>query len=122
MSDQPQPDQPQPDKKLSEIGHLFLSSIRSRASNGNPPPQRTPPGVRRDVEIDLTPEEFAQVFGEDDLPEQPIETERGVSEVTAVIASHLNGKQLDRVREYARHLTADGSRIGLIEVDASEFR
>ena len=120
MSDQT----PNQDKKLSEIGHLFLSSIRSKASNGSPPPRRTPPGQRRDVEIDLTPEEFAQVFGQDDAADQQqqVESGRGVPEVTAVIASHLNGKQLDRVREYARHLTANGSRIGLIEIDASEFR
>ena len=116
-------EQPQ-DKKLSEIGHLFLSSIRSKASNGSPAPQRIPPGAPRpEPEMDLTPEEFAGVFNRDEQIEPIAESRTGpVPEITAVIASHLNGRQLDRVREYARHLTIDGSRIGLIELDASEFR
>ena len=42
--------------------------------------------------------------------------------VTAVIAGHLTGTQLDRARQYARHLAARDGRIGLIELDASEFR
>src|SRR5438552_3677436 len=108
------PDQPQ-DKKLSEIGHLFLSSIRERAGNGSTPPKRTPPPKRQELSVDLTPEEFAQVFADEQPAAAPVN-------VTAVIAPHLNGKQLDRVREYARHLAAGRSRIGLIEVDACEFR
>ena len=39
-----------------------------------------------------------------------------------MIASHLNGKQFDRVKEYARHLAGQFGRIGLIELDGSEFR
>ena len=52
----------QPNKKsLSEISHLFLSSIRDRQlPDGSPRPQRTPPS---DATIDLTPEEFARVYG-----------------------------------------------------------
>jgi hypothetical protein len=46
---------------LSEISHLFLSYIRDAASNGMPRPQRTPP--KANVSMDLTPEEYAQVFG-----------------------------------------------------------
>lgn len=105
-------DQPNSDKKLSEIGHLFLSNIRAKAGNGAPSPRRIPPKQRREVGPDLTPEEMSKVF----------EYEETSPAITAVIASHLNGKQLERVCEYARHLTADGSRIGLIVADASEFR
>src|SRR5947199_10276435 len=100
MSDQPQ------DKKLSEIGHLFLSSMRDRAGNGAPRPKRIPPPKPEVLSIDLTPEEYAQVFG-DEEPAAPAPTPPAPAlNVTAVIAPHLNGKQLDRVREYARHLAA----------------
>jgi hypothetical protein len=70
--------------------------------------------------IDLTPEEFAEVFGKIDLDDdkpakKPI--------VSAVLASHLAGGQADRVKAYARHYAiSTGHRVGLIEVDASEFR
>src|SRR5436305_1521998 len=60
-------------RPLSEIGHLFLSSVRDKQTGGAPRPQRKPPGTfaqnpaddasknrpRTDVSIDLTPEEFA---------------------------------------------------------------
>lgn len=104
-------------RSLSEISHLFLSSIRDRQTEGSPRPQRTPP-QKPDVSIDLTPEEFAQVYG-GDTPAQPA---RRAVPVTAVLAAHLNGKQFDRVKEYARHLAVQGGRVGLIEVDGSEFR
>ena len=32
-----------PKKTLSEISHLFLSSIRDKQTNGSPRPTRTPP-------------------------------------------------------------------------------
>src|SRR5688572_33249783 len=32
-----------PKKTLSEISHLFLSSIRDKQTNGSPMPKRTPP-------------------------------------------------------------------------------
>ncbi len=120
----------QPKKKsLSEISHLFLSSVRDNATGGVRP-KRLPPGAPREaaapqmprpnVSVDLTPEEFAQVFGG---TQQSEDRERPpVGPVSAVIGSHLNGTQFERVKQYARHLAADGKRIGLIEVDASEFR
>jgi hypothetical protein len=126
----------QPQKRsLSEISHLFLSSVRDRHTNGAPRPQRIPPGQPRpvqrpatplpsdggDLSIDLTPEEFAQVFGEPtaDVESAPV---RRTPQVTALLSGHLNGRQFDRVKEYARHLASRHGRIGLIELDASEFR
>lgn len=129
----------QPKKKpLSEIGHLFLSSVRDL--NGAPRPQRIPPGGlpapaaqhRSDLSIDLTPEEFAQVYGNGaehaaaaaaDSVGAPAPQAARIPAVTAIIGEHLNGKQLVRVKEYARHLAEMGhQRIGLIELDSSEFR
>ena len=120
-------------RSLSEISHLFLSNVRELPRPGAARPQRIPPGGKRiespapvaepkpaHSSVDLTPEEFAQVFGQIDLDDdkpskQPI--------VTAVLASHLSGGQADRVKQYARHYAAsNGHRVGLIEVDASEFR
>jgi len=118
-------------RPLSEISHLFLSNVRDLPKPGAPRPVRIPPGGQRiesapkpvapQHSVDLTPEEFAEVFGrieldDDDAPvKQPI--------VTAVLASHLSGNPAERVKEYARHFAAShGHRVGLIEVDASEFR
>jgi hypothetical protein len=121
----------QPKKKpLSEIGHLFLSSVRDL--NGAPRPQRIPPGGvapqqphRSDISIDLTPEEFAQVYGtgaeaDADNAAAPAVQAARIPAVTAIIGEHLNGKQLVRVKEYARHLSEmNNQRVGLIELDAS---
>jgi hypothetical protein len=131
MSDQPSNQDEQnndrakdPNRPLSEISHLFLSSIRDRQTNGAARPVRKPPGSTQakpaapNHSIDLTPEEFAQVYGGAAASER----EENLPAVTAVIAAHLNGRQIDRVREYAAHLSATHGRIGLIELDASEFR
>jgi hypothetical protein len=69
--------------------------------------------------MDLTPEEFAQVFGH---PAGGGAAEAGRAPVQALIGSHLGGRQSDRVTAYARHLAADRRRIGLIEIDIDEFR
>src|SRR4051812_26856513 len=123
------PDEAPKKRPLSEISHLFLSSVRDGAFPGLPKPKRTPPKTESEevippsshdgeLDIDLTPEEFAQVFSEtnpaDAKPKQP--------PITAVVSAHLNGKQVDRVREYARHLAGQHGRIGLMEIDHSEFR
>ena len=120
-------------ENLREISHLFLSSVRDLASNGAPRPQRTPPPRPQapSHSLDMTPEEFAQMFGGIDGHDETAETanqspERGlapVPHVHAIIGAHLNGKQFDRAKEYARHLASTaGLRVGLIEIDASEFR
>ena len=117
-------------KSLSEISHLFLSSVRDNATGGTRP-KRLPPGSERmdrpasppqipNHSIDLTPEEYARVYGN---VESSADAERPpVGPVSAVICSQFNGHQFDRVKEYARHLAAGGERIGLIEVDAAECR
>ena len=115
MSDESQ----KPKKRsLSEISHLFLSSVRDRQTNGAPRPQRMAPR-RSDLTIDLTPEEFASVYGGSEAAPEP---QRRVVPVAAVIGAHLNGKQFDRVKQYARHRAGAAGRVGLIEMDASELR
>lgn len=104
-------------RSLSEISHLFLSSVRDRQMEGAPPPRRKPP-KRTDETIDLTPEEFAEVYGGQRSPEP----KRKSVPIAAVIGAHLNGKQFDRVKEYSRHRAASAGRVGLIELDASELR
>jgi hypothetical protein len=125
MSDQ----SPKSNRPLSEISHLFLSSIRDAASNGMPRPQRTPPQSshpRPNVSMDLTPEEYAQVFGAEaqteGTPAQHLDESERIAPITAIIGAHLSGSQFDRVKDYARHLAGPRKRIGLIEADASEFR
>lgn len=115
-----------PRKPLSEISHLFLSSIRDRQNNGQAPrPKRVPPaGQRRDESVDMTPEEFAEmVASQQSQPEPASESSpRRRVPIAAVVAPHLNGQQIDRVRHYAASLAGQGQRVGLIIVDASEFR
>lgn len=113
-----------PNRSLSDISHLFLSSVRDRQTNGAPRPHRTPPGShsgssKPDVSIDLTPEELARVMGGAAI--EPVD-EMPTTPITALIGGHLNGKQFDRAKEYACHLAVAGRRVALIEVDASEFR
>ena len=150
MSDQ----QPKPEKALSEISHLFLSSVRDRQTNGGAArPKRTPPSQQAQQPaqqqpahqqpsdpapssgngahcVELTPEELAHVFDDIDAHHAPSAAAAAGSHpdaermppVSAVIAQHLNGHQHDRAREYAAHLCKSGERVGLIEVDACEFR
>ena len=51
-----------PKRPLSEIGHLFLSSVRQRQTNGAQRPQRTPPPSQstRHVSIDMTADEWKE--------------------------------------------------------------
>jgi hypothetical protein len=123
------PDETPKKRPLSEISHLFLSSVRDGSFPGLPKPKRKPPKTESEevippsshdgeLDIDLTPEEFAHVFSETD----PADAKPKQPPITAVVSAHLNGKQVDRVREYARHLAGQHGRIGLMEIDHSEFR
>src|SRR4051812_25199834 len=127
-------DQPKQPRSISEISHLFLSSVRDKQTEGMVRPVRIPPKGSGQAEaptpkplpvpsIDLTPEEYAQVFaGPDAEASESESSEVRIPPVTAVIAQHLNGRAVERVRDYARHLAANGERVGLLEVDASEVR
>lgn len=144
---------PQRSSSVSEISHLFLSSVRDQAASG-PRPHRRPPGKhveRPSASIDLSPEEFSHVFTHEDAlrldaildgddEEMPATEVGGEAShapavesvgqhekptrgpIAVVLASHFGSRQLERVRHYARHLAAGNKRVGLIEVDTSEFR
>ena len=86
MSDQP----PQKKRSLTEISHLFLSSIRDRQNDGSQRPQRTPPPS--DQSIDLTPEEFASVYGGGDQP--PATPERKPVPIHASVLGSMVGRNL----------------------------
>jgi hypothetical protein len=127
------PDQPKQPQSISEISHLFLSTVREKQTGSAPRPVRVPPPSQNIghskmedspmSSIDLTPEEYAQVSGQAELGErEPGEGAAPIPPVTAVIAQHLNGRAPERVRDYARHLAANGERIGLLEVEAGEIR
>jgi hypothetical protein len=118
-------DQPKNPRSLSDISHLFLSSVRERQTGTSARPQRTPPPKHTDArpshdsrETDLTPQEFQHVLKE---PAEAPSENAVVPPVRAVIASHLGSRQLDAVRSYARSLASSGRRIGLIWIDVSEF-
>jgi len=106
-----------PAKPLSEIGHLFLSSVRDKQTSGMQRPVRTPPGAVPPVQasVDLTPEEYAGVFG------APEASARALP-VSVILAGHLGGTASDRTREYARHVAHDIGRVGLMELDGADFR
>src|SRR5258708_5934963 len=122
--------QPTPSRNLSEIGHLFLSSVRERQTAGAALPRRQPPGAsaRATLSVPAQPRMDVQTEVADDAPREAAvgsipeaAAELRFPAVTAIVGGHLNGNQADRAREYARHLAAAGQRVGLIEVDASEF-
>ena len=100
---------------LSEISHLFLSSLRTRQTGGAPRPKRIPPP--KQPSVDLTPEEFEQVIGNDTAT-----AELPVPPVKAVLASHFGAGQLDALQKYAASQASSGRRVGLIVIDAAEFR
>ncbi|HEX2972207.1 MAG TPA: hypothetical protein VHP11_07730 [Tepidisphaeraceae bacterium] len=109
------PEQGNSRRQLSEISHLFLSSVRERQTGGVAAPRRKPPTAS--VSVDLTPEEYHQV-AEEPVREEPMR----VPPVKAVIASHLGVRQLEYLRRYARHMAGLGWHVGLMVVDAGEFR
>jgi hypothetical protein len=99
---------------LSEISHLFLSSVRDRQTQGAPRPLRTPP-PKAPINIELTPEEVPQpaaVAAASMVGSEPTHA----PPITAILASHLNGKQAEFVALYARELAARCGRVGLIDL------
>ena len=104
---------------LSEISHLFLSSVRDKATQGAPRPTRTPP-PKTPVSIELSPEE-PQVAPAA-APAVAVSDPVHAPPITAVLASHLNGKQGEYVMRYARHLAGVCGRVGMIELGATDLR
>ncbi|HSI36776.1 MAG TPA: hypothetical protein VK986_24535, partial [Tepidisphaeraceae bacterium] len=125
-------DNPRQHPSLSEIGHLFLSGVRERQTQGAARPVRVPPGGKGPAAAaesaansnDLTPEEMAHMSETSPAAEaaEQFESPARIPGVTAVISQHLNGRAAERVRDYARHLAANGERIGMIELDSGDFR
>lgn len=126
--------QPNPRKSLTEISHLFLSDVRESASGGVRP-MRLPPGAPRPSE----PAQRGEIgpVGEqrEDLDPRPRSSQRQpasdvdsaepmptVKPVRALVVGHLNGTQVQRSRQYARHLAAGGPRVGMIEIGGAEMR
>jgi len=104
---------------LSEISHLFLSSVRDRQTQGAPRPTRTPP--KTPVSIELTPEELAQAMPAT-TPATEVSDAAHHPPISAILATHLNGKQFEYVMQYARHLAGTCGRVGMIEVGISDLR
>lgn len=119
---------PNPTRPLSEIGHLFLSSVREKQIGNAPRPVRVPPQAQARAagtpavgpSDELTPEELAEVGAEPAAAAPGERPQHAGIPVTALIVQHLNGKAPQRVREYARHLAANGQRVGVIQADGSE--
>src|SRR5688500_12391143 len=114
-------------RSLSDISHLFLSSVRERATGSAPLPRRKPPV--RQPSVDLTPEELKRVVGVDDdsaaqnsieATEAPHDESR-VPPAKAISASHLGTAQRETAARSGRSLAAAGQRDALIIIDASEF-
>lgn len=103
------------DNNMDELGRLFLGDVRRGQTGGQPLPRRKAPAASRpDISIDLTPEEFAGMCGPQSRGRQQHDARPALR---AVIASHLNGRQGQCVRQYARHEAAAGVRVGLIELE-----
>ena len=131
-------------RPLSEISHLFLSGIRDQAGGENRArPVRVPPTVgqrpaapeaptmRMSAEVDLTPEEFAGVFGNAAPPPAPAmivgaPIDGNVARRRRVTAVFGAGAQSDGVADaalaYAASLAARDERIGVIALDGVECR
>lgn len=117
-------------RRLSEISHLFLSDVRAKTTGNAPRPVRRPPGAfKPDVSIDLTPEEFAQCFGDtgDDAQDthqdsRPASPTGVFKPVRLIIAHHLGELMADRIRDLAGMYTGNGKRVGLIYADAGDVR
>jgi hypothetical protein len=116
MSDQPRTNAP----SLSEISHLFLSSVRERG--GGARPVRTPPG--RNPGPVTAPEPSPQQLAAPEQAEKvdphaaaaasPVRSDR----IQCVLAHHLGSKDRTAVAQYAATL---GRNVGIIEARPQEL-
>src|SRR5665213_632712 len=120
-------------QSLSEISHLFLSSVREKHNNGSPRPRRIGPGQPRPTDsLDgkaqpqprITPQELDSELAESSGPAIPLNIDPAprTPPVSALLSVHLNERQFECVKDYARHLASVHGRIGLIEIGLTEFR
>ncbi len=117
------PENSKSEKSLSEISHLFLSSVRERQTRGAPRPQRRAPELQPDItpttleaEADLTPEEIARVV------EHPHPSAGESGNIAAILGSHLGARQIELALEYAAQIAQTAQRVGLIEIQAGALR
>jgi hypothetical protein len=103
------PETKQSSRTLSEIGHLFLSSVRERQMDGAQLPRRYPPGSRSPLPAQESPDAIHAA-------------EPRFPQVSALLAGHLNDRQSEHVHQYANHLASRGLRVGLIEMDSATLR
>jgi hypothetical protein len=129
-------DENKSNRPLSEISHLFLTSLREQAGENRNKPVRIPPGQRRPTSphatanepIDLSPEEFAHMEGKSQSPFIDDSINAGDVQdaqrkrVTAIVGPQLGGQLHESVLAFAASLTAEGQRIGLLTLDSSEFK
>jgi hypothetical protein len=112
-------------RNLSEIGHLFLSSVRDRQMQGAPMPRRQPPS-RPTLSVPAAPQLDMSIALESEI-EQGARiaadgTASGFPPVAAILGAHLDGDLPRRAAEYASQLALGGQRVGLITVDATELK
>jgi hypothetical protein len=115
-------------QSISEISHLFLSGIREKHNNGSPRPIRIGPGQIRPAAEPLNGDAPVEPAADAPKPRElnstieTVEAMPKVPPVSAVLAAHLNERQFECVKDYARHLASIHGRVGLIELGATEFR
>ncbi|HTW95475.1 MAG TPA: hypothetical protein VMD30_11805, partial [Tepidisphaeraceae bacterium] len=115
---------------LSEISHLFLTGVRERQTHGNrpvrtPPRPAAPPAenpVKKNVSIDLTPEELEHQSSPGLLCDSDAATQKPSRQISIVLAHHLGERGPSHVRQYARHIALRAGRVGLIELGEQSTR
>ena len=107
-------------RPLSEISHLFLSSLREQA--GGPDrarPVRIPPGGKPLAQPRLSSDLTDAVDSDIESSSTPSTRKR----VTAIVGAHFGaGSMNESVMAFSASLAGEGSRVGILWLDASEFR
>ena len=104
---------PRPSRPLSEISHLFLSTLREQTGGeGRARPVRIPPGQRAAAPVSSPMDEQGETRDE------PNQRKR----ITGIVSAHLDGQLGDAALAYAASLASRGERVGIMTVDAAEFR
>ncbi|HWE04009.1 MAG TPA: hypothetical protein VG326_16510 [Tepidisphaeraceae bacterium] len=132
-------------QSLSEISHLFLSGVREKHNNGSPRPVRIGPGQFQPTKppepaskapapipspAAILQPQFSPADEEPDTESvsfdqrSPLDTDPAprTPPISALLSVHLNERQFEYIKDYARHLASIHGRIGLIEVGLTEFR